>query len=92
MYYQKKKCVGQTFGRMGISGKRQFDLDIEFFKNFLYELKIDGAIFILSKFGATTMIFSYSPFKFTLRTNINGLQTKAQIIFNHYFVLKNWSF
>jgi hypothetical protein len=53
----KKKCVGQTFGRMGISGKRQFDLDIEFFKIFLYESKIDGAIFIVSKFGAKTMIF-----------------------------------
>ena len=68
----EKKCVGQTFGKTGIYGKRQFDLDIEFFKIFLYESKIDGAIFILSKFGAKIMIFSYFTFKFTLRTNIIG--------------------
>ena len=54
----EKKCVGQTFGKTGIYGKRQFDLDIKFFKIFLYESKIDGAIFILSKFGAKTMIFT----------------------------------
>jgi hypothetical protein len=38
MVYQKKS-VGQAFGTMGISGKRQFDLDIEFFKIFLYQIK-----------------------------------------------------
>jgi hypothetical protein len=58
----KKKCVGQTFGNMKFYGKRQFDLDIEFFKIFLYESKIDGAIFILSKFRAKIMIFSYFTF------------------------------
>jgi hypothetical protein len=38
----KKKCVGQTFGTMEISGKRQFDLDIEFFKMFFDESYIHG--------------------------------------------------
>ena len=64
--------MGQTFGRMGISGKRQFDLDIRFFKIFFDEAYIHGCLFILSKFRGKIMIFTHFPHQFTLRTNIYG--------------------
>ncbi len=49
LIYQKK-CVGQTFGKMGISGKRQFDLDIEFFKFFYMNQKLTALYLFCQNF------------------------------------------